>query len=335
MKLLKTVALLVFFFEACCEAQEQKSSSPELSRIAFGSCNHQDRPQPLWEVIVKNNPQLWIWTGDSIYADTEDMSLMKKMYAKQKQNSEYQKLLKTCPVIGCWDDHDYGKNNAGKEYPKKAESQALMLEFLDEPKESPRYQQEGAYASYSYGPEGKQIKVILLDVRYHRDPPGLEADTLGDAQWEWLEEELQNSKAQIHLIISGVEVIVEEHPYEKWANFPKARQRLFDLIGKTKTKGVIFISGDRHIAEISKIEGTSAGYPLYDITASGMTHSWSDFKEEKNRYRVGEVYPDLHFGWIEIQWTSTPPVIELQIRNRGNKVPLSTTLKLSDLAPAE
>lgn len=331
MKRLIAVAFIVLLAGFYLEAQEVKP----LTQIAFGSCNHQNRPQPLWEMIVQNNPQLWIWTGDNIYADTEDMELMKKIYDQQKQQLGYQKLLQTCPVIGCWDDHDYGKNNAGKEFPKKAESQALMLDFLGESQESSRYKQEGAYASYTYGPEGKKVKVILLDVRYHRDPPGPEADTLGEVQWQWFEKELQGSQAQIHLVVSGIQIVAEDHRYEKWANFPKARQRLFDTLAKTKAKGVIFITGDRHIAEISKLDGTSVGYPLYDITASGMTHTWSDFKEEKNRHRIGEVYAQLHFGWIEIQWDATPPTLELQIRNQENKVPVSTIVKILDLVPVK
>ncbi|KAI4366237.1 hypothetical protein MLD38_022136 [Melastoma candidum] len=40
---------------------------------------------------------------------------------------------------------------------------------VDEPIESPRRKQEGVYMSYTFGPSGRQVKVILLDTRYHRD----------------------------------------------------------------------------------------------------------------------------------------------------------------------
>ena len=36
-----------------------------LSRIAFGSCNSEQKPQPLWPVIAQDKPSLWIWTGDA------------------------------------------------------------------------------------------------------------------------------------------------------------------------------------------------------------------------------------------------------------------------------
>jgi alkaline phosphatase D len=65
-------------------------------------------------------------------------------------------------VIGTWDDHDFGLNDAGKELEGKQTSQKLMLDFLDEPLDSPRRRQEGVYTSYTYGPAGKQIKVTCI-----------------------------------------------------------------------------------------------------------------------------------------------------------------------------
>ena len=38
------------------------------SRIAFGSCNDQDRPNLLWPTIVQRNPAAFVWAGDAIYA---------------------------------------------------------------------------------------------------------------------------------------------------------------------------------------------------------------------------------------------------------------------------
>lgn len=305
-----------------------------VSRIAFGSCNKYDLPQPLWQPIVNTKPDLWIWLGDIVYASNTDISTMQRMYEKQKANPGYRLLLQTATVIGVWDDHDYGKNNGGKEYPYKEESQQQLLNFLDEPLNSPRRKQKGVYAAYTYGQPGKQVKVFLLDTRYHREEPGNERDILGEEQWAWLEKELRNSKAQVNLIASGIQIIPEEHQYEKWANFPKARQRLFDLIAKTKVPGVIFLSGDRHFAEISKIQATPVGYPLYEVTASGLTHSWEKLTQEANRYRLGNFFKFLHFGMLEIDWSSQPVRLKLQIRDRAGKVQLQQTIPLSELQPS-
>src|SRR5688572_29544020 len=94
---------------------------PVVSRIAFGSCARQDKPQPIWDAVVETKPQHFVFLGDNIYADTEDMEVMKQKYALLGKQPGYIKLKATCPVHATWDDHDYGKNDAGAEYPRKKE----------------------------------------------------------------------------------------------------------------------------------------------------------------------------------------------------------------------
>lgn len=320
---------LISLLWSCTGASKKVTSQEILSQIAFGSCNRQYEEQPMWPIVLQNKPGLWIWLGDNIYGDTEDMDVLKQKYELQKNNAGYQQVMASTPIIGIWDDHDYGVNDGGKEYPKKQESQQLLLDFLGEPENSPRRKREGAYASYTYGPEGKRVKVILLDARYFRDPlvkddkknmPNEQGEILGETQWKWLEKELTNSDAAVHLIGSGIQFIPEEHIYEKWANYPKERKRLFDVISRTKAKGVILLSGDRHIAEISRIEVPSLSYPIYEVTASGLTHASSDNTSEPNKYRVSKLVNELNFGLIEIDWNSKPLQVSLQVIGVGNKL---------------
>jgi alkaline phosphatase D len=321
--------LIVISLAACSSNKQGKTSNEPLTRIAFGSCNHQDKPQPMWEYILQNKPQLWIWLGDNIYGDSDTMQVLKNKYDLQLNNSGYRKLTAAVPVIGIWDDHDYGLNDAGSEYAPKKESQQLMLDFLGEPASSERRKQEGAYTSYTYGPAGKQVKVILLDARYFRDDLQKQdkgyilnesGDILGEAQWKWLENELRNSKADIHLIGSGIQIIPEEHMYEKWANFPKARKRLFDLLAAIGAKNVILLSGDRHIAEISKYTQAGLSAPIYEVTSSGLTHSSTNNTSEPNGYRVGNLVNVLNFGILEIDWNRKPVQVELIVKGLDNKV---------------
>ena len=41
---------------------------------------------------------------------------------------------------------------------------------------------------------------------------------------------------------------------DEWSNFPRERQRLFDLIETTKANGVILLSGNVHFTEISRTQ---------------------------------------------------------------------------------
>ncbi len=306
-------------------------TSQTLTTIAFGSCNKQDEPQPLWDDILAQRPDLWIWLGDNIYGDTDNMKKMRSMYAKQLAQPDYQRLITSVPVVGTWDDHDYGVNDGGKEYSEKQASRDLLLEFLAVPKNQPVWQREGAYQSYTVGPAGRRVKILLLDTRYFRDAlvasanedrrygPNASGDLLGEAQWRWLETELTNSDAQVHIIGSSIQVLAEDHGFEKWANFPRSRQRLFDLIADTQAPGVVLLSGDRHIAELARYDAPGVDYPLYDLTASGLTHVY-EAADEPNRYRVSDLITVLNFGLITIEWNSSPVQLTYQIRGDGGKV---------------
>jgi alkaline phosphatase D len=74
------------------------------------------------------------------------------------------------PVLAVWDDHDYGANDAGAEYPMKAESQRMFLDFFGVAGDSPRRRRPGIYDARVFGPPGRRVQVILLDLRYFRSP---------------------------------------------------------------------------------------------------------------------------------------------------------------------
>ncbi len=334
-----------------------------LAKVAFGACVHQDRPQPIWEAVCAAQPQLFIFLGDNIYADTNDIDVMWAKYQQLGNQPGYQQLKKTCPILATWDDHDFGVNDGGDDYPQKRDAQKVFLKFFEAPRDDPRWTREGVYSSYTYGPEGKTVQVILLDARYFRSPltkgfePGEPGEgirgiyapnrnpattVLGEAQWRWLEAELKKP-AQLRIIGSGVQAVANDHGWEAWANFPHERQRLFDLIRGTKATGVVLISGDRHLAEISRLaadEPSGVGYPLYDITSSSLnapsgniTAAGTRFTNEVNSHRIGNTYFETNFGFIDIDWTPSDPLLRLQVRDAKGGVVLQQRVRLSELAP--
>ena len=324
-------------------------SDQPLRRIAFGSCAHQDKPQPIWETIVAAKPDLFLFLGDNIYADTQDLDVMKAKYQKLAAVPGYQKLLKTCPVLATWDDHDYGADDAGATYPKKVESQQIFLDFFGEPKDSPRRQRAGIYDAKVFGPPGKRVQVILLDTRYHRSPlkkreksapnegpyvPNSDPKTtlLGEEQWKWLGEQLR-VPAELRLVASSVQVVAEDHGWEKWMNLPHERERLFNLIRDAKAGGVVFLSGDRHLAELSEMDG-GVGYPLYDLTASGLNQAAPRWRKlEVNRHRVATMNFGNHFGFITIDWDQKDPRLSLEIRDEDGDATIRQKLALGALKP--
>ncbi len=298
---------------------------PGVFRIAFGSCAKQWKPNYMWRAIINCKPDVWIWLGDSVYAATEDMTYLKSQYEKQKANPEYVELMKNCRIIATWDDNDYGMRNGNRNYPKKAESQQLFLDFIGESKDSSRRKQQGVYASYVFGEPGKRIKVILLDLRSNSDEPWPESDILGEAQWQWLGRELQGTQDDVVLLGSSIQLLSSQHPYDHWGNYPKARKRILQLLAESKPKLTVILSGDRHLGEISRSDDSGLPYPLYDITSSGLTHHVDLvyhvrclFSPERNRYRVGTQFFEKNFGLVDIDWSGPSPVLSLQIRDQEN-----------------
>lgn len=340
MKNLQTLTLFLFlglplFFS--CKPNVLTSEEEEITRIAFGSCNRQNRPQPLWQPIVSDNPDLWIWMGDNIYGDSPNLDTLRAKYAMQNQVSDYQKLKRNSKIIGIWDDHDYGINDGGKFFAQKAASQQLMLDFLDVPQDAPERKREGAYAAHLFGKGENLVKVILLDARYHRDTlmridrvyqPNVDGQILGEEQWKWLENELKTSPAKVNLIVAGIQFLPTQHAYEKWANFPQERERLLSLIAASGANTPILLSGDRHIAELMKLTDERFPDGIYEITASGLTHTWSTISEEPNRYRIGDLIAKLNYGLAEIDWENQE--IAFQIKGEAGASYANLTIPFSN-----
>ncbi len=306
-------------------------TSQDLMTIAFGSCNKLQLPQNMWPAVAANKPDLWIWLGDIIYADTSDPRILSAMYKQLKSSPEYKKLTVKTPVVGVYDDHDYGVNDGGKGHPGKKHSQKILMDFLSVPKNSPLRKQEGSYQSYTFGKGEHRVKVIVMDTRYFRDTlipnptkhprffPNMEGDMLGETQWKWLEKELKNNPANLTILCSSVQVIADDHPQEKWGNFPNARKRLLKLIVETKPKNLLILSGDRHMAEISKMDLTGLPYPLYDFTSSGLTHQRKG-ETEINKFRVGDMIVKRNFGMLKIIWNGSKPTVSMQVHGLDNEV---------------
>lgn len=329
------------------------------SRVAFGSCGHQDKPQPILNTVVNQDPDLFVYLGDNIYGDTKDMKVLQAKYDTLGSKPEFQNLRAEIPVLSIWDDHDFGWNDAGKEYEFKAESKEIFMDFWKVPEDSDRRKHPGIYGSHRWEQtvaddnrdstqSSRTLQIILLDTRTFRDPLKLnpkpivegsglknayqpDADPnktlLGEAQWAWLESVL-SEPADLRIICSSIQFGHEYNGWESWTNLPAEQERMAEVIRKTKANGVLFISGDVHWGEISKRPFTDL-YPIYDVTASGLTEEW--YNVEPNRLRVGQAYRDNHFGMLEIDWEQKDPKIVMMIVNTDGKECVRHEVLLSEL----
>ncbi|MFO0938828.1 MAG: alkaline phosphatase D family protein [Gemmataceae bacterium] len=360
LRYLFVLAVSAFTVLAPASASPPLPLDKPLSKIVFGSCADQNKPCPIWTTIGQQKPDVLLLMGDNIYADIEggkrvdsNPAIIAKSYAELLKVESFVALKNKFPLLTMWDDHDYGKNDAGAEWKYKDQSKKLFLEFWDVPPSDPRWKRSGIYHSAIAGPVGKRIQFILLDNRFNltvpkqgprRVLPGYgsspiapylpttdaNATVLGEEQWAWLKEELQKP-AEIRLICSGIQVLPDEHPFEKWANHPRERQRLFDLIRETNASGVVLLSGDRHLGEML-VSTDAVSYPLFECTSSGFNQGTKNWRPpEKSRYRIGGMPYGDNFGMILVDWEQSNPKITMQLRDEAGDVQIAHSFRLGML----
>jgi alkaline phosphatase D len=339
---MKKLLLLLPLIIACSNSEKNATVGKNYSEmnLAFGSCNDQHSPNQLFLEMPENSLDAFIWLGDIVYADSENPDSIALAYELLIESGEYQELMnQDFPILGTWDDHDYGQNDAGKEWPIKEESKTELLNFLNVSQDDPIWSREGVYSSHSFGEHG-EVKLILLDTRWFRDAlvedtltenrytQNSEGDVLGEKQWKWLENELQDEEAKLYIIGSSIQVLAADHGWEKWDNFPGARDRLMKNLVQANSDNVVVISGDRHFAEVSKT--TWDGQQFYDVTSSGLNHPFIA-EADDNRLRVGEVVSEINYGLLQISWEGATPVVKAQIVVEGNQIALEENIAFGKL----
>ena len=318
-----------------------------VTSIAFGSCNTAQREIPILATIAGESHDLFMYVGDNVYGDARaynaDLPELRENYAALAARPEFRLLRSAVPMLATWDDHDYGMNDMGRDFPFKGFAEQLFLDFWGASEDDPRRQREGIYDAQIFGPEGQRVQVIMLDTRYFRsdltrtDEYGAEGreryipsdnpdqDMLGSAQWAWLADQLAEP-ADLRLIVSSIQVLAEGHGWEAWRTMPLERDRLFRLINESGAQGVVFVSGDRHSAGLYRRDDV-ASYPLYEITSSALNMASSRENTEPGPNRLGQMYSAENYGVIGIDWDQDQ--LSLEIRDMDGDAVRQESISLS------
>lgn len=323
-----------------------------VSRIAFGAGADQDRAQPVWDTVLALRPQLMLMLGNSVLAETEDVVQLRRQYDKLAAKPGFSELRRQSRFLATWNDLDFGRDDAGADFPRRAEAQQVFLDFWNEPPGSQRRRQRGVYAAQRFGPPGRRLQIILLDTRYDRGPlwrvsaeeaakrgprgmgPYLPNDhararMLSEEQWRWLREQLRQP-ADLRLIVTSIPFVMEFTGWESWANMPLERRRLLHLLRDTSASGVLLLSGNAPWSDISRLDADFP-YPLWDITTGSLNLRGAVIGP--NRHRVGRATREPNFGYMEIDWTRADPTIRIELRSIANRSLLRQSVRLSELQP--
>lgn len=273
-------------------------------KIVFCSCNDETRKhQPLWNIMKQINADAYIFLGDMIYMDlkvvgggmlakpkvnlTFDQRYNMLIYHKDFSfNTQCQLKDKFFPtILPTWNDHDYGQDEANKNYENKHEAKKAFLKFAreldptqklkDKWEEMSKNFDRGIYYYYDLNVNGFKIRICMFDTRWYRD----NIDILGKEQKLWFEKEIISTLNDHHIdwlllcssCVFGFKAsgtILKQRENERWD-----KESLIWLYNQLKSQNfnhrTLLLSGDIHCSVAHRY-----GY-TYELTSSSLTHSIS------------------------------------------------------------
>ncbi len=319
-----------------------RHDAPDYS-FAIGSCAYineakYDRPgkpygseYQIFESIHKSNPDFMVWLGDNVYlreADWNSKTGVLNRYNHTRATPEMQAMLGNMHHFGIWDDHDYGPNNSDRSYHLKKVTEETFKDFFP----SPNYIFDEGITSYV---QWIDSDFFLLDNRFWRTPNNrtdIEREILGDKQLEWLIDGLVNSFAPFKFVVMGGQFLNPAKHSEAYSKIaPQEKQKLIAAIQELKIEGVIFLTGDIHRTELTKVDLPN-GYPLYDLTVSPLTSGVSKFTGEDNTNQVeNTIVNKQNYGLLKVYGTRDSRTLEINILDSNNILQWHKTISAKEL----
>ena len=267
--------------------------------------------------MAHTHADFMVWLGDNIYYLGDQYKTYQNMFDRNlKIRRRYPVLnnfLASMPQYAIWDDHDFGPNDADDRWIQKDSALMIFKTFWPNPYEDSI---KANYFSYSY----QDIDIYMTDDRMNRDPEGHpEGAFLGHDQLQWLKAKLKKSSASFKFLCVGSQVLNDNNSGESYANYPVERNDLINFIVDNNIKGVVFITGDKHYAELSKRD--IGGYTFYDFTASPLTSPMDPRNRmNRNQYRIDStVYYHKNFGRVQVNGPKGARVCTLSLYNKDGK----------------
>lgn len=322
----------------------QYRTEPPNFSFVVGSCAYVNEPawdrggKPygdsmlIFKTIHEQKPDFMLWIGDNTYTREGDWNTWGgylHRYTHTRSLAEMQPLLASTHHYATWDDHDYGPNDADRSFwNKEMGSKAFDLFWANAPGKP--LGQGSCLNTFSWG----DCQFFMLDDRWFRAPNNSTDSTrdfFGEAQIQWLIDALTYSRAQFKIVASGGQVLNDARYFENYAVYPVERRKLIEKITSAKIPGVLFLSGDRHHAELTKLERPGT-YPLYDLTTSPLTAGTHNPGKEPNTLRVdGTLYNGRNFAMIQISGQQKDRVLKIKLMSNLGRLVWERDIKASEL----
>lgn len=295
------------------QALWQWRTAPPDFRMAIGSCSYINEPQydrpgrpyggkyEIFESIHAKKPDAMLWLGDNTYlreVDWYSNTGIQKRYTHSRSIPEMQPLLASTHHYATWDDHDYGPNDSDRSFIHKDKTRQAFTNFWANPTYGVPGAREGITSQFLWN----DVHFFIMDNRWYRTPNDCqtcEKIYFGKAQIDWLIESLIHSRATFKVIATGGQVLNTAEKYENMVNLNKEeRAYLIKRMAQEDIKNVIFVTGDRHHTELSKLVNAK-GHTMYDFTSSPMTSGTGNRNESNLNRMEGTLVTERNFGTLD------------------------------------
>ena len=322
---------------------DYRMDPPEFKAV-IGSCafindSIYDRPgrgyggeYEVFESIVSAEPDMMLWLGDNVYlreVDFQSYSGYLYRYTHTRALPEMQELLKACPNYAIWDDHDYGPNDGDASWIHRDWAQEAFKTFWA----NPSYGAPSGANNIATAFRFNDVEFFLLDnrsQRIHHNNRTQDIHVLGEEQIDWLIAALNKSKAPFKMVAVGGQFLNTAERHENMANFPE-RQEIIDRIEEEHIHGVVFLTGDRHCTDMSRIE-LEGGAVIHDLTVSPLTSSAYDNTDEPNDLRVeGTTVPFRNFAELNFSGPRKNRSLEIIVKDANGVEVWTETLIAKEL----
>ena len=313
------------------------TGQPAVFEIGFGGCaGYTPWHERIWRQIASYHFPLFLLTGDNVYIDDPTRpGVQDYVYYRRQSRPEFRALIAGTSIAAIWDDHEFGDDDSwgGPEIAEPAWKLPVWRTFRrnwNNPSYAGGDALPGCWFSFSVA----DVDFFMLDDRFYRDnhnePPMNRPPTmLGPQQKAWLFESLKQSRATFKVLVTSVPWAYGVKPgsNDPWQGFKAERDEIFGFLSSENINGVFLLSGDRHRADIWKIDRPD-GYPLYDFENARLTNIHT------HQLIPGAVLgynEKCTFGRLRFDTTLSDPEVTYDIITIDNEIVHSFPLKLSQI----
>lgn len=234
--------------------------------LTFGAVACTDKSKPfdtLARAAERTDLDAFLFCGDNAYCDgAETVAEYRQEYIEHFGKPEHVAVRASTGMYITWDDHEI-QNDVN---PETLDSEQLAAAFQTFFEHAP-IAETAPRRIWRSARWGKTAEIFVLDCRSERKPSTILSNSpqyISADQMTWLKAGLAASPAVFKIIINSVPItdmpsVWDAYPTDRWEAYVAQRTDILQYIDDANITGVLWISGDFHLAFISNIALSGPG----------------------------------------------------------------------------